>query len=638
MKLNKLCALLLGGLALTACSKDELSPLPSAGSDAPKTISVPIKLEVGHNLDDSTDAEGKLRSTYVAEASGKAYRLQMPERDLMVYVVVTRDNATPVGQTLKFTKVKGVNRSVFYGNLTLPQDGTGRYRAVATVLSEVGNPRVFAKVSTDNPLQVEVVQNVSPTGGVIMDEVGDDNLVETSVPYSTDWFILPELEDNKFKVVSYPVFYPLGTLLRIRFKNEIEAETTISGASFSTSAFVTQGHFDLTPKTSGLPAFVSKQKPEIYPLLPETATTKDGLYFATGSGTTEQNITLAAKGTEGATSKWYYVWVMPTSKTTATTHIGASLLEYNRLKLKYTFGGLVINTTLPSGHVALMIPVTPHSLSHAHEDIIDWDGDWSTGIVTPSTIYPPLTMFTEYNLAPNGTSFATSNRSDASGYFTYEYANQNLRSINIGGKTYYLPRWDDWTAVFPYLFSETSFEKASHDNLNVYEYFRGIGYRAHYWSRSGTIYAVRFINTSKKIRSAYRYRLVNRGVGNEEAYIEVQARLLPENTSTDTNALRALVAVESYWTPGTPGLVTRQFPLAGENMTGNGSASRQGVGTNALYYGYSLSGYADVRTVGLDQHPRLGLRVTIEGVGTKLTYRYGYPIRLVKAQSDITAN
>lgn len=599
MKLSKLWAMLFGAVALTACSKDELTQNISTTQPNP-TASLSMEVE---------PSQEAMRATYAVESDGQAYRLKMPERDLNVYLSITRDGATaPAYTQVVFKKLPGVNRVRFSGAVNLPATGTGRYRVSAIVLSEVGGSQEFAKVSTTNPGQVEVV----PTPYLLTEQSGPT--LEANVPYVTGWVNLSDIEDGKFKALVFANFRPRGTLLRMRLENKTSGEVKAKFISVSTNAYTHAGYFDFTQNVQNQPAFVDTHKP--------------------GTAGTSYNYELPDEITlaNTAQSQWYYIWVMPVAQTTYATEISA-LNADKSIQMQ----GVEHYRPLPAGHIGINIALNSLTAYSNVYDLENWGNNWGE---EPAKRYAPLALFTERNLNAAGNDFATSDLNTASGYFTYQYAFNNLRELTIGGKKYVLPTQHDWVKAFPANHNNISFTESKTVNSAAEGGGDGYSYYASYYSDPSkkTAYGVRFLGSSstrgfqvdQRYRTVYRYRLVGSLVENDpNVHIEATARYIGiTSTSLPTATLLNDIKEDSYWTTNNSEDVVRRFPIAGYKTSV--TASVEGVGTAMTYLCYGLSVAANISFPGLSETNGLGISGGANRVYTNL-----YPVRLLKVQSDV---
>lgn len=167
----------------------------------------------------------------------------------------------------------------------------------------------------------------------------------------------------------------------------------------------------------------------------------------------------------------------------------------------------------------------------------------------------PTELFAEYNVAPDGHSFARTHSPEASGYFDYDAAAKIV--IKVGDKTYRTPTKDELHALLPYeeeiAYSGREAKNLAFEQAVTIDGTKLIYGESFYSTGRHVAYALRFGKASHKGSAyamdnsrltAFRYEYsVNKDDPKGGFALKITARYLGENFQHDIN----FIASEGFW-------------------------------------------------------------------------------------------
>ena len=179
-----------------------------------------------------------------------------------------------------------------------------------------------------------------------------------------------------------------------------------------------------------------------------------------------------------------------------------------------------------------------------------------------------LEYVTEYGVAVGGKSFATTHTQELA-ILTFEPARDLFAEAFLQG--YHLANYEEWVGIFPEQYKDLKFSQP-YTNLAVKEKIQ-VGsnqepknYTAEYKGMgNGTVYGIKFIDMEgNKMRTAYKYRVVNETTPYGIACIEVSARLIGNDAGIKLESITA----SEFWTAAPDKVVTRIFPMTDGGRNG----------------------------------------------------------------------
>lgn len=224
-------------------------------------------------------------------------------------------------------------------------------------------------------------------------------------------------------------------------------------------------------------------------------------------------------------------------------------------------------------------------------------GTEEPGVFNPNKL--AIEYVSEYGVAEDGKSFATTHDADKLGKFPFNDA-QGLFAESFLLNKYHFPTVSEWTGIFPsssyVLFTSDKETKDVSETIKVGSDQEEKKYKAEYKSISKSIaYGIKFINDDNKMRTAYRYQIIDLGEDNKSARLEVTARLIGANSDITLEK----VAQEDFWKTNTGKDKKRIFPAGGHQR----SSSVLNVGKQGFYLAantYSNSGFNKHKIYGLE--------------------------------------
>lgn len=224
-------------------------------------------------------------------------------------------------------------------------------------------------------------------------------------------------------------------------------------------------------------------------------------------------------------------------------------------------------------------------------------GSDNPGVYDPDKL--ALEYVSEFGVATEGKSFATSNGIDQLGMFSFDEAKSLFAERFLAG-IYHFPSASEWLGVFPssgiISFTESKVKESVKETIKVGKGQEEKEYTAEYNSVSGgVVYGIKFIGDDNRMRTAYRYRLVNFGEDNNMSALEVTARLIGSDAKMTLDA----ISKEDFWSDSSAKYVKRLFPTAGY-ISGN---SHVYLGTKGFYPAsddYQNSGFNKYKLHGVE--------------------------------------
>ena len=183
----------------------------------------------------------------------------------------------------------------------------------------------------------------------------------------------------------------------------------------------------------------------------------------------------------------------------------------------------------------------------------------------------PTELFAEYNVAPDGRSFARTHKPEASGYFDYDAAAKIV--IKVGDKTYRTPTKDELHALLPYeeeiAYSGREAKNLAFEQAVTIDGTKLIYGESFYSTGRHVAYALRFGKASHKGSAyamdnsrltAFRYEYsINKDDPKGGFALKITARYLGENFQHDIN----FIASEGFWSSFTWDDATLILPANG---------------------------------------------------------------------------
>lgn len=538
--------MLLGAVALTACSKDtELAPeVAVQSSETPKTMLVDANLSVGQDL-------GELRMLYKLkdDGSGKTDGLAMVDKDVRIRLAIKRGTGAPVYSEYTFTKVPGENRAIYSGQITVPAEGTGDYKLSAILMGETDGGNTYGTINATDPRFPERIEVTKTPEALVLPT---NNQLDAYIPYVSAWQTLTLNAAGTAIAPTKIKFEPQGTLLRFRIKNETGEDFNIKQVDFLTSAFSPSGCYHLDRESTTKVGFPHFERTGYYSPYSYTLPV------------TNQLISARTNSTTPSFSPWYYIWVMPTESNVMETRVDLVTTDGKRI-----VGVFSTNHPIPP----VSIPVTLTIKDSGHEayfgDIGESEYEWGS---TPGRPKLALEYVAEYDFDATGTALVRNDNPDDTsvGRFSWDEAVAKFSTpVTIDGVKYSIPTAAEMRSIFPaqyYMntedgirveFSASGFEKTNFRERDVKLGSVTKDYYSDFKTVSGICYAVRFKDNTNANRTAFRYRRITSG--GRLVRWEVTCRYLGNNANVGITQ----VANPTFWTSNNSNDVVRNFANRG---------------------------------------------------------------------------
>lgn len=223
-------------------------------------------------------------------------------------------------------------------------------------------------------------------------------------------------------------------------------------------------------------------------------------------------------------------------------------------------------------------------------------GGSQPGVFDPNKM--AIEYVSEYGVAKDGKSFASTHATDALGMFAFNDANGLFAEAFLVGK-YHFPSKSEWLGIVPgsscISFSSSLEKKDVAEKIKVGKDQKEKDYKAEYKSvGNGIAYGIKFIGGDNAMRTAYRYQIVDLGRDSKTAHLKVTARLI----GADNAITLATVADETFWSKDAGKNKVRIFPAAGHQRT-----TIVDLGTKGFYPAsdaYLTSGFNKHKLHGLE--------------------------------------
>lgn len=517
-------------MALFSCAKEQDAP----SVESSRTKSLYVTLNASRSSDESTRAIFGIKD----DGSGATTGLEMPETDVMLRVAVKQGvNGTPLYQTIQFKKVAGRNYATYSGAINVPTGGSGQYFISAVHMSDVGGA-THAVVGGPNESYAVYTPVYELTK---KDGQGKLNI---NVPYATQWQALNATGDTALPVTLH--LNPIGTVLRMRIKNEASSARQFTALRISSNAIGYGGFFSFTEMFENGPLY----RPG-----------NSGLY----SYSVPEPITVEPNGY----SDWHYAWVYPRNGLLESPRTAIGL----RVAPGTTFTSVFETTQLmPKGSVPLTL-VYREGHDATFGDLPESSAEFGTEVGTPKL---SLEYLAEAPLNAAGTGFATS-EADL-GLFDFNQAQQFKTIRTIAGKRYSIGTIEEYKSIVPSAVAESyTIFPMRESGLNLLERSIKIGsvtqdYRSDYVHSyaTQTSYAVRFKNSSNYNRTAFRYTS-NTNLNGVKA-LTIEAVYL--GTSVDDITT---VSTDKFWEDNAAKIVKRVIPLYGITVVRNNTGALEHI-------------------------------------------------------------
>ncbi len=176
----------------------------------------------------------------------------------------------------------------------------------------------------------------------------------------------------------------------------------------------------------------------------------------------------------------------------------------------------------------------------------------------------PHEQLTQYNVAPDAQSFATTQANDAGGFWTWADAADKFKAIEIDGADYYLPYSNEILSIIPsYAGQRVRFAgNSSADDYAENSHLAGTwpAYTSDYRGITpGINYALRWKSIGNEYLTAVRYEYTDNPDG-EGKVLKITFRPLGVSGAATTITQ---VADETYWQSNTDADATFYFPASG---------------------------------------------------------------------------
>ena len=199
----------------------------------------------------------------------------------------------------------------------------------------------------------------------------------------------------------------------------------------------------------------------------------------------------------------------------------------------------------------------------------------------------PIDYMSEFNVAPDGKTFVTTNKIEGSGFFTFEEAVSYFSAISIDGKDYHLPNLEEWRGIIND--TKVSFrDRSSYDDVEELIQMGKEGEQKTYLSdyrspEDYTAYGLRFKGTD--LMSAWRYQCVDDPDFNDGKHklVVVSVRALGESFTGTVED----ISKKDYWENDDSKDIVRYIPLCGYI---DSSEEVQGLGSDARYFSSTATG------------------------------------------------
>lgn len=423
-KTNILCLLLGLTLSVTSCNKethDASQQTETSVEGHSKHVgsrdSVLVNLTIGVNSEE-------LRLAQSVNAEGVPFNPFMEEKDVVIRFAVRKNHRVTYTNAV-CKKLPGENKVSYKGIIRLPDLGYGStppsnltgHEIAGVLLGEANNGTQF--VEEINTYTVKTIEQNS-----LITE--DNSIVRSKVPYILDWTAFPLTADGKQEEKLNLHFKPIGNLLRIQFKNNLDAPQDIKSFKITSNVLATECYIDFSSRRLTRDV----QAENIFRPVAASGTAIVSWSENYELEKTYQLTTPVRVESKGKT-QWYYLWVMP--------------LVYNRLS---GYDDLFPRTQV----VAQTNDGKEHNVLAICNLLEEGTNSVTMSFKTTSTLETafkggklPLWYFAEYDVAPNGVSLAHTNTpsyryiNDArqlTGIYGY-FDDQQLDRINVPG--YHVP-------------------------------------------------------------------------------------------------------------------------------------------------------------------------------------------------------
>lgn len=271
--------------ALATCKASDGDEVKLSADNEPATEQVQVSLSVQqpdlrmlYNITDLN--EGTVGSVNLVE--GKKLNVRIATN-------YTDSNSNPVIQDVVFTRTSPTT-ATYSGMLKVPSGGNGSYKIGAVLMGEV-NGNTYAKDNTTLGDKAKyAVDLVSSTAFTPL----SSSQVSINVPYIANWTTTSLVSNsaNGGEKVLQPTtlhFEPHGTLLRVRLINSTASKKTLRWIQFAQARFSERATINF--EESVIKPKAHKPVASTYTFPSQTALN------------------------QGATSGWYYIWLMPQEAT-----------------------------------------------------------------------------------------------------------------------------------------------------------------------------------------------------------------------------------------------------------------------------------------------------------------------------------
>lgn len=581
MKFNQF---LVGAMALlltvSSCSKEASdAPLRTSEIEASKAETklrqIQVKLEAG--------SEEGLRVVYGtnADGSGKLTGLQLEEgKSLILRVAVRGGGSTSVvAQDIAFTKVPGENRGTYSGAISIPEAVPGSsagYQIAAVFLRQEGgesNNSAPAADLSSGPVVLNsslsehtLAFGAGPAARVLT--VAGDKTQHIPVPYISKWQSIGVDASTKTTYRAVLDLNPIGTLLRMRVRNESDTNLDVHSIKLVASSYTPYVGVFFTGDTGTDEVYLTSSN-----------------YYSTLDYPLSQPLTLGPKQTSG----WFYTWVMPrvtTQELLTSASIGMTANAATRIYSPVAFR---TNKPLPLGSVPMtLVYGGPHTADLG--DFSDNDIEWGSE-VAPAIPKMAIEYLADYVLDAAGTGFVSDyDTSNANvGRFSHTDAMARFsRPITIAGQRYSMPTLSEMKSIFPYIYDEAGVGLSLIvKNRTTYDFIERdvkIGsvtktYKSDFYvNQAGNVmYAIRFKDDKNYNKTAFRYRLET--IGSSTAQIVECIYLGPESYDKIED-----VTKDTFWTSNSTKIKKATFPFYGIQTTWAGGSYPVGGHNTVCYY------------------------------------------------------
>ena len=531
MQIKKgLVAFAIALMSLTSCGKDVGIPRGESLAGEEYSLSVTLGAEEGAN---------EFRLAQQVGNDGAIVRPLAVSRNFTVRLLVRKKGDSRVKIQDVVFKNTSTNsqplRATYTGKIKIPEGlvpHAGDAYQISGLVLKGTDPNVeYLRPEASLEGYVSTVPN---TGLLIADA---KKTIDTKIPYIADWTDIKVTKDIAHFAATTMRFKPRGSIIRFRLHNKSAETRVISSIKIKTNTFFTDWRYaSQDPFAKGNLMMGSRSDVNMW----------EKVYPLPGG-----DVTLNAK--TGVSDKFYYMWVMPAASG-AQTRLDITATG----KDGKSYEVFASNNALKAGGTLLSLSIRPSK-----------------------AVFPggrlPTEWFAEYNVAPDGVSFAKSHKNDASGYFSRV---RTLTQINYAFPGYHLPLPQEWAMVFPpdaqYLgaFGEGRFGPVNVNAENVELPIGTLGamYRG---EGNGTLYGIRFIGKDNRYLTAFRYRVIGNFVEKDlDSHLEVRAKYLGPDFVEGSLSFGAMdrIMPDEFWADAGKPLI---FPAAG--MMHGGRIRERGI-------------------------------------------------------------